>query len=53
MQPSEAALKANDSFWKQQSSSAASDATSSLSVQLSASYKRRICLKRNKTLEIQ
>lgn len=50
MQPLEAALKANDSSWKKQSSSAAPDEASRLRVDLSTSYKPRIYPKRNKII---
>lgn len=45
MKPSEPALKATDSFWKQQSSSAASAGASNLSTELPTSYNRRLCTK--------
>lgn len=46
MKPSEPALKATDSFWKQQSRSAASDEASNLSAEFPTSYNLRLCAKK-------
>jgi hypothetical protein len=46
-EPSEAAVKATDSFWRQQSRSAASDGASNLSAEPSTSYNRRLCAERS------